>query len=167
MPKMKLWYQILQQQEGYENLDVVAEFLEVWINTRRPQAIDPGELAGVIDVLYDCAPAGTEWVTILARPQELADYITVYMKDDNDGGAMMKGRDNKLSAKYKEWLQRGHQPPPILLAGAENDEGTERGIMLIDGRHRIHAAIAAGLQTIKAYIPKDHLSYMDAAELAS
>lgn len=164
---MKLWYQLLQHPSGYENLDVVAEFLEVWINTRRPQAIHPGELAGVIDVLYDCAPPGTEWVTILLRPQELASYITIYMKDDDDGGAMMKGRDTKLSAKYKEWLQRGHEPPPILVAGAANDDGTERGIMLIDGRHRIHAAIAAGLTTIKAYIPKDHLPYLKDAELAS
>lgn len=164
---MKLWYQLLQHPSGYENLDVVAEFLEVWLRTRRLQGIDPGELAGVIDVLYDCAPAGTEWVTILLRPQELARYITVYMKDEDDGGAMMKGRDTKLSTKYKEWLQRGHEPPPILVAGAENDDGTERGIMLIDGRHRIYASIAAGMTTIKAYIPKEHLPYLQDAELAS
>jgi hypothetical protein len=162
---MRLWYRLLSDPAGYENMDVVAEFLETWLTTRRTKAISSGELAGVIDVLYDCAPPGTEWSTVEMRPDQLASYITTYMKDEADGGAMMKGRDEKLSSKYREWIEHGHQPPPILIAGAEDPRDGSRGIMLIDGRHRIFASIEAGLKTIKAYIPTEHLPLLNDAEL--
>lgn len=163
MPK-KLWYQEIPDPSGYESLDVVAEFLAIWLNTRLQHAIDPGELAGVIDVLYDCAPPGTIWTTLEVRPDEMAKYITTYMKDDGEGGDMMKGRDEKLSAKYKEWIEKGHEPPPILLSGVTDEDGS-RGIMLIDGRHRIFSAIDAGLKTIKAYLPIEQVECMKDAEL--
>jgi hypothetical protein len=161
---MPLWYRRVRRPEK-ENIDLVAEFLDVWLATRKLGSIDPGELAGVIDVLYDMAPPGTKWALLEVRPHELAAYINVYMRDDQSGGEMMKSADHSLKNTYVGWIRKGHQPPPIMISGVIDEEDGDKGILLIDGRHRIHAAVEAGLATIQAYLPVEHIPFMDEAVL--
>ena len=161
---MPLWYRRLIAPEK-ESIDLVAEFLDVWLATRKPGAIDPGELAGVVDVMYELVPSGTKWALLEVRPDELARYITVYMRDNEPGGAMMKKGDHSLKSTYVAWIKKGHEPPPIMIAGVEDEDDGTRGIMLIDGRHRIHAMLAAEMPTMKAYLPVEPLPFMDEAVL--
>jgi uncharacterized ParB-like nuclease family protein len=159
---MPLWYRRLRRQP-IENIDLVAEFLETWLVTRMAETIDPGELAGVIDVLYEMAPSGTMWAIIEIRPHELARYITTYVRDGEEVGTMMSTEDNTLRDTYASWIRKGHETPPIIIAGVVDEDDGGKGIMLIDGRHRIHAAVAAGKETILAYIPVEHLPMMKEA----
>lgn len=161
---MPLWYRRLRGPEK-ENIDLVAEFLDVWLATRKAGSIDPGELAGVIDVMYDMAPPGTKWALLEVRPHELARYINVYMRDDRSGGEMMKSADHTLKSTYVGWIKKGHAPPPIMISGVIDESDGESGVLLIDGRHRIYAAIDAGMTAIKAYLPVKHIPFMDKAVL--
>jgi hypothetical protein len=161
---MALWYRVIED-NNYGTMDLVAEFLDVWLQTRKAQDIDPGELAGVIDVVYDIEPTPGSWILIAVKPQELRRYISTYIRSDGTTGDMMQPKDVSLAKEYVKLLRRGHEPPPIIIAGAEDpDDGTE-GVTLIDGRHRIHAAAMAKLKEIQAYIPKEDLPMMKKAEL--
>lgn len=159
---MALWYKRVNN-ETYETMDLVAEFLDIWFQTRKSEDIDPGELAGVIDSLYECQPPPGEWILIEAKPTELRDYITVYVDPDGKEKKMMARKDTKLMKQYVKLLTKGYEPTPIMIAGAIDEETGEHGIVLIDGRHRIFAAIENSVETIQAYIPKEDLSKMDAA----
>lgn len=163
---MGLWYRRIDD-KAYQTMDLVTEFLDIWIQTRKPQDIDTDELAGVIDVMYDFAPVPGQWVTIEVRPKELQQYINVYINHEGKAKPMMSNKDKALTAKYVALLQRGFDPTPIIIAGAtDQDEKTgEQGIVLLDGRHRIHSFIAAGRQTCLAYIPLEDVPKMDAAIL--
>ena len=158
---MPLFHRIVDK-KAYETMDLVTEFLDIWIQTRKSPDIDTDELAGVIDVLYDFQPVPGKWVVVEVRPKELAQYINVYVNHRGEEKPMMSAKDNKLSAKYVELLSKGYEPTPIMIAGAteKNDQG-EHGIVLIDGRHRIYAFIKAEHETCLAYIP-----YKDVPKLA-
>jgi hypothetical protein len=69
----------------------------------------------------------------------------------------MQGHDWSLTNRYKQLLQKGFEPTPIFISGAEDDQTGEKGIILIDGRHRIYAAAEEGRTEIQAYIPKRDL----------
>ena len=86
-------------------------------------------------------------------PNELLDYLELPMKHEDWGraamyGAMMQGA--------------GKEAPPIILVGAEKDG--VKGIALLDGRRRIHAAAIAAKATVEAYLPVDHLGMMNEAQ---
>ena len=49
---MALWYKLVTD-KTYETADIVTEFLDIWLQTRKAEDIDPGELAGVIDTIYE------------------------------------------------------------------------------------------------------------------
>jgi hypothetical protein len=161
---MGLWFRKLEDND-YATIDLVAEFIDIWLQTRRPEDIDPGELAGVIDVIYDIEPVPGQWTLIAVRPDELKRYIRTYIRSDGTTGDMMRPRDVSLAKEYVKLLRRGHEPPPIIIAGAEDPDTKTEGITLIDGRHRIHAAAMAGLKELPAYIPKDAIPMMEKAEL--
>lgn len=160
-------YHRLVDKKAYETMDLVTEFLDIWIQTRKPKDIDTDELAGVIDVMYEFQPVPGKWVVIEVKPKELAQYINVYINDKGQEKPMMSARDNKLSAKYVELLKKGYEPTPIMIAGAteKNKETGEHGIVLIDGRHRIYSFIEANHETCLAYIPHKDLPKMAMAKL--
>jgi len=160
-------YHRLVDKKTFETMDLVTEFIDIWIQTRKPKDIDTDELAGVIDVMYDFQPSPGKWVIIEVKPQELAQYINVYINDKGEEKPMMSAKDNRLSGKYVELLKKGYEPTPIMIAGAtEKNEATgEHGIVLIDGRHRIYAFIEAKHETCLAYIPYNDLPKMAAAQL--
>jgi hypothetical protein len=162
---MPLFHRIVDK-KVYETMDLVTEFLDIWIQTRKPKDIDTDELAGVIDVLYDFQPSPGRWVVIEVKPKELAQYINIYINHRGEEKPMMSSRDNKLSAKYVELLKKGYEPTPIMIAGAteKNDDG-EYGIVLIDGRHRIYSFIEAEHETCLAYIPYKDVPKMAMASL--
>jgi hypothetical protein len=162
---MPLFHRIVDR-KVYETMDLVTEFLDIWIQTRKPKDIDTDELAGVIDVLYDFQPSPGRWVVIEVKPKELAQYINIYINHRGEEKPMMSSRDNKLSAKYVELLKKGYEPTPIMIAGAteKNDDG-EYGIVLIDGRHRIYSFIEAEHETCLAYIPYKDVPKMAMAKL--
>jgi hypothetical protein len=145
-------------------MELVAEFLDVWLQTRKAEDIDPDELSGVIDFIYEVQPPPGRWALIEVRPRELKDYITVYVRSNGQEQSMMKQGDWKLSKRYVELLKKGYEPTPIILAGAEDPDSHERGITLIDGRHRIYAADEAGIDSIMAYLPAKHLPMMKEAK---
>jgi hypothetical protein len=161
---MGLWYRTIDDSD-FATIDLVAEFLDIWLQTRKPEDIDPGELAGVIDVLYDIEGVPGHWVLIAVRPKELKRYISTYIRSDGTTGTMMQDSDVSLSKEYVRLLKKGHEPPPIMLAGAEDPDTGAQGVTLIDGRHRIYAAVMAKLKEIPAYIPKEDLPMMEKAEL--
>lgn len=161
---MPLWYG-RKNHKTFNNMDLISEFLDIWLQTRKNPDIDPGELAGVIDTIYDYQPSPGKWILIDVKPAELKQYITTYVGPDGKERKMIRQKDVKLSSAYIDLIQKGHLPTPIFIAGVEDpDDGTE-GIVLLDGRHRIHSAVEAGLQTIEAYLPHGHLPCMDAAKL--
>jgi len=171
MPKeindMGLWYRIETENKDtvFETCDLVGEFLDIWLQTRKAEDIDASELAGVIDVLYDFQPVPGKWVLIEVRPKELARYISTYVNAKGQRKKMMKGKDVKLSKAYVKLLKKKYEPTPIMLAGIADEVTGEDGVVLIDGRHRIFAAVEAGIPTILAYINKDGLEKMDKAKL--
>jgi len=164
---MGLWYKRDKANENttFETADLVSEFLDIWLQTRKNEDIDPKELAGVIDVLYDFQPVPGKWVLIEVRPKELARYISTYVNAEGKSKKMMSKRDKKLSTSYVRLLKKGFEPTPIMIAGIQDEVTKEDGIVLIDGRHRIFAAVAAGVDTLLAYINKDGLDKMDKAVL--
>ena len=211
---MALWYRLVTD-ETYKTIDIVTEFLDIWLQTRRAEDIDPGELAGVIDAIYefqeysasgklgvyetteamDAAsdileiwlqtrksedidprelakmvdaiylPQNTSaspgcWALIEVRPTEIRDYITVYVDSDGRQKKMMAQKDERLMSQYVKLLAKGYEPTPIIIAGAVDDDSGEEGIVLLDGRHRTYAAISNGVSIIRAYIPKADLPKM-------
>jgi len=155
---MGLWYRRTEN-TVYETVHLVDEFLHIWFSTRREtKFIRANELAGVIDMLYEVDPAPGQWVIVEVRPQELKKYISVYRKERPQGGKatetknMMQDHDWTLTRRYKQLLDKGFEPTPIFLSGAESDDG-EKGIMLVDGRHRIYSAAEQGHTMMLAYIP--------------
>lgn len=161
---MALWYRIIDN-KSFESMDLVNEFLDIWLQTRKNEDIDPGELAGVIDTIYEFQPSPGDWILIEVRPSEISAYITIYVTADGKEKEMMARKDFKLRDQYVKLIQKGYDPTPIIIAGATDDDTGEQGIVLLDGRHRTHAAIAAGVQTIQAYIPRQDLPKMDAATI--
>jgi len=162
---MPLYHKIVDK-KSYQTMDLITEFLDIWIQTRKSKDIDTDELAGVIDVLYDFQPTPGRWVVIEVKPKELAQYINVYIDHRGREKPMMSARDNKLSAKYVELLKKNYEPTPIMIAGAtEKGDNGEYGIVLIDGRHRIYSFIEAGHETCLAYIPYNDLPKMAMAHL--
>lgn len=149
---MPLWFRSINY-NNYSTIDLVNEFLDIWLQTRRSQDIHPGELAGVIEVLYEIQPSPGSWRLVEVRPHELKRYIRVYIRSDGSRAPMMRQRDQKLSLEYQKLLKKGYKPTPIMLAGSQNEDGGEEGIMLIDGRHRIHSTADLEIPTIEAYIP--------------
>jgi hypothetical protein len=140
--------------------------LDIWLQTRKAEDIDTDELAGVIDVMYDFQPVPGEWVTVEVKPKELQQYINVYIDADGKAKKMMAKKDTALMKKYVALLKKGFEPTPIIIAGAtDQDDSGEEGIVLIDGRHRIHAFIDAGIEKCLAYIPLEDLPKMDKAVL--
>jgi hypothetical protein len=160
---MPLWYRKINS-NNYSTIDLVAEFLDIWLQTRRSEDISPEELAGVIDVMYDVQTPPGNWSLIEVRPGELRNYIQVYIKPDGRHAPMMSKRDEKLSGEYKNLLQKGYKPTPIIIAGTEGDN-REEGIFLIDGRHRIHSAADLGIQKMEAYIPTKQINTLRKARL--
>jgi hypothetical protein len=160
---MALWYKLIDTGH-HESMDLVSEFLDIWLQTRKNEAIDPDELAGVIDVIYECQPSPGDWVLIEVRPSEIASYISSYVNSKGEEKAMMAMKDYKLRDKYVNLLNRGYKPTPIIITGATEDTG-EQGIGLIDGRHRIHSYVAAGIESIEAYIPRLDLPKLQHAVL--
>ncbi|HUV13232.1 MAG TPA: hypothetical protein VMY18_06290, partial [Acidobacteriota bacterium] len=162
---MGLWYKIEEDNEGqdFETADLVVEFLDIWLQTRKLEDIDPKELGGVIDVLYDFEPVPGKWILIEVRAAEMAKYISTYINARGESKVMMQEKDKKLSNAYVKLLKKGYEPTPIMIAGIVDEVSGEEGIVLIDGRHRIHAAIAAGVTILKAYINKSGLEKMDKA----
>lgn len=161
---MALWYKPIDM-SGHESMDLVNEFLDIWLQTRKNEDIDPGELAGVIDTIYEFQPSPGDWVLIEVKPSEISAYITIYVTADGKEKEMMARKDFKLRDQYVKLLQKGYDPTPIIIAGATDEDTGEQGIVLLDGRHRTHAAIAAGVHTIQAYIPRTDLPKMDAATI--
>jgi len=159
---MGLWYRRIDDRV-FQTMDLVPEFLDIWLQTRRPQDIKTDNIAGVIDALYDFQPVPGQWIVIEARPKELGNYINVYINAEGKKRPMMRARDTALSQKYVQLLEKGYEPTPIMIAGAGDKQTGEEGIVLIDGRHRIFSAIAAGRETILAYIPLQDLPKMDKA----
>lgn len=164
---MGLWHHIDPRGTNatFETIDLVGEFLDIWLQTRKSEDIDPGELAGVIDVLYDFQPSPGEWILIEVRPKELAEYISVYITAKGERKKMMSKKDKKLSASYVKLFKKGHEPTPIMLGGIADSVTGEEGVVLIDGRHRIFAAIDANVPTLPAYINKNGLKYLKAAKM--
>lgn len=164
---MALWYRIDKQNKDtvFETSELVMEFLDIWFQTRKAEDIDASELAGVIDVLYDFQPVPGEWVLIEVRPEELARYISTYVNAKGQRKEMMKDKDVKLSKAYVKLLKKKYEPTPIMLAGISDEVTGEDGVVLIDGRHRIYAAVEAKIPKILAYINKDGLEKMDKAIL--
>lgn len=160
---MALWYKLIDTTK-HESMDLVSEFLDIWLQTRKNEGIDPDELAGVIDAIYEFQPSPGDWVLVEVRPQEIAAYISIYVNSKGEEKEMMRQKDFKLRDQYVKLLQKGYDPTPIIITGATDDSG-EQGIALLDGRHRTHAAIAAGLNTIEAYIPRLDLPKLEAAVL--
>ena len=160
---MALWYKLIDTKK-HESIDLVSEFLDIWLQTRKNEAIDPGELAGVIDAIYEFQPSPGDWVLVEVKPREIAAYISIYVNSRGEEKEMMRQKDYKLRDKYVTLLQRGYTPTPIIITGATDDSG-EQGIALLDGRHRTHAAITAGVETIEAYIPRLDLPRLAAAIL--
>jgi hypothetical protein len=159
---MALWYKLLTD-ETYETMDIIAEFLDIWLQTRKSEDIDPGELAGVIDTVYEFESSSGLWSLIEVRPTEIRDYITVYVDANGKQKKMMAQKDERLMRQYVKLLTKGHEPTPIMIAGAVDDDTKEEGIVLLDGRHRTYAAIANNVAKIKAYIPKEDLPKMEKA----
>ena len=164
---MGLWYRQEAANKGtvFETAELVMEFLDIWLQTRKNEDIDPQELAGVIDVLYDFQPVPGKWILIETKPQELAKYIATYINAAGERREMMQQKDQALSREYVNLLKKGFEPTPIMIAGITDDVTGEDGIVLIDGRHRIFAAVDAGIDTIKAYINQDGVAMMDKATL--
>jgi phosphoglycolate phosphatase-like HAD superfamily hydrolase len=164
---MGLWYRIEPENKGktFETCDLIEEFLDIWLQTRKAEDIDASELAGVIDVLYDFQPVPGHWVLIEVRPKELARYISTYVNAKGQRKKMMEDKDVRLSKAYVKLLKKKYEPTPIMIAGISDEVTGEDGIVLIDGRHRIHAAVAAKIPTILAYINKSGLDKMDKATL--
>ena len=161
---MPLWYKRVSK-ETFESIDLVAEFLDIWLQTRKSESIDPGELAGVIDTIYEFQPTPGKWILIEVKPTEIGDYITTYVNARGKEKKMMAKKDTKLTKQYVKLLDQGFDPTPIMIAGASDEETGEQGIALIDGRHRTYAAIENKIATIQAYIPEVDLPKMDAAIL--
>jgi hypothetical protein len=161
---MALWYKLVTK-ETFETMDIIAEFLDIWLQTRKSEDIDPGELAGVIDTVYEFAPSPGCWSLIEVRPTEIRDYITVYVDANGKQKKMMAKKDEKLTRQYVKLLTKGHEPTPIIISGATDDDTKEEGIVLLDGRHRTYAAIASGILTIQAYIPTEDLPKMAKATI--
>ena len=164
---MGLWYKRDKANEDttFETADLVSEFLDIWLQTRKNEDIDPKELAGVIDVLYDFQPVPGKWVLIEVRPKELARYISTYVDAQGRQKKMMSKKDKKLSKAYVRLLKKGFEPTPLMIAGIKDSVTNEEGIVLIDGRHRIFAAIEAGVDTLLAYINEEGLDKMDKATI--
>jgi hypothetical protein len=164
---MGLWYRRERANKDtvFETADLVMEFLDIWLQTRKNEDIDPQELAGVIDVLYDFQPVPGKWVLIEVKPKELAEYIATYINAEGERREMMQKKDVALSREYVKLLKKGFEPTPIMIAGIKDEVTGEDGIVLIDGRHRIFASIDADIDIIKAYINKDGLKMMDKATL--
>lgn len=164
---MGLWHKHDEANKDtvFETADLVDEFLDIWLQTRKNEDIDPKELAGVIDVLYDFQPVPGKWVLIEVRPRELASYISTYVNAKGRTKQMMSKDDTTLSSAYVGLFKKGFEPTPIMIAGIDDEVTGEEGIVLIDGRHRIFAAIEAGVETLLAYINKDGLGKMDKATL--
>jgi len=160
---MALWYKLINTKK-HESMDLVSEFLDIWLQTRKIDDIDNDELAGVIDAIYEFQPSPGDWVLIEVRPQEIASYISVYVNSRGQEKEMMRQKDYRLRDQYVNLLKKGYNPTPIIITGATDDSG-EQGIALLDGRHRTHAAIAAGLTSIEAYIPRLDLPKLEAAIL--
>ena len=164
---MGLWYRIDPENEGatFETIDLVGEFLDIWLQTRKAEDIDPGELAGVIDVLYDFQPTPGKWILIEMRPTEMAEYISTYITAKGKYKEMMTKKDHKLSNAYAKLFKKKYEPTPIMLAGVVDAVTGEEGVVLIDGRHRIHAAVQAKIPTILAYINKNGLEHLEKASI--
>jgi hypothetical protein len=164
---MGLWYRIDPENENttFETIDLVCEFIDIWLQTRKAKDIDPRELSGVIDVLYDFQPVPGEWVLVEIRPAELAQYITTYINDKGTRQQMMQEKDHKLSNAYVKLFKKKYQPTPLIIAGVADEVTGEEGIVLIDGRHRTFAAIKAGVPTLLAYINKSGLEMLDKAKI--
>ena len=163
---MGLWYKIVDEDDDeFETAELVVEFLDIWLQTRKLEDIDPQELAGVIDVLYDFEPVPGKWTLIEVKPKEIAKYISTYVNAKGEKKEMMQSKDKKLSQAYVRLLKKGYEPTPIMIAGIEDEVTGEEGIVLIDGRHRIHAAVEADIPIIKAYINNHGLEKMDKAVL--
>jgi len=161
---MALWYKLVTK-ETFETMDIIAEFLDIWLQTRKSEDINPGELAGVIDTVYEFAPSPGCWSLIEVRPTEIRDYITVYVDANGKQKKMMAKKDEKLTQQYVKLYAKGHEPTPIIISGAVDDDTKEEGIVLLDGRHRTYAAIASGIGTIQAYIPTEDLPKMAKATI--
>ncbi len=164
---MGLWYKRDKANKAviFETADLVMEFVDIWLQTRKNEDIDPQELAGVIDVLYDFQPVPGKWVLIDVKPRELAAYISTYVNAKGEKRQMMQQKDKALSRQYVSLLKKGYEPTPLMIAGINDSVTGEPGIVLIDGRHRIYAAIAADVEKLKAYINLDGLEMMDKATL--
>lgn len=162
---MGLWYRLepTNKDTSFETIDLVGEFLDIWLQTRKSEDIDAGELAGVIDTLYDFQPTPGKWVLIEVKPTELAKYISVYVTAEGERKQMMSKKDHKLSESYVKLFKKKYEPTPIMLAGIVDEVTGEQGIVLLDGRHRIYAAIKAKIPTLLAYINADGIEHLEKA----
>lgn len=164
---MGLWYRIDPENKDttFQTIDLVGEFIDIWLQTRKAEDIDSGELAGVIDVLYDFQPVPGQWILIEVKPEELVKYIATYVTAKGERKQMMQNKDHKLSNAYVKLLKKNYEATPIMIAGIADGVTGEEGVILIDGRHRIYAAVKAGLPTMFAYINRDGLEMMDKAKM--
>ena len=162
----------------YDTMDVVSDFIDIWLQTREAEDIDSDELAGVIEGIYQGEGEDRKWMVVYLKPEELRDYIKYYVHSDrssDDSGEekdgenrpMMADYDHKLSAEYVKLIKEGYDSPPIIVSGAEDEETDPpvRGLYLIDGRHRIYAACDADVKKITAYIPVEYFTYLKEAKL--
>jgi hypothetical protein len=150
----------------YTTMQLVDEFIDIWLQTRKPEDIDCGELAGVIDVLYETQPSPGGWVLVRMDPQQLKDHIREYIRDDGTRAPMMRKRDVAFAKAYVGLMTKGHESTPIMVMGAENPKTGEKGLALIDGRHRIHAHVMAKRPEILVYIPADDVRFLEETDLA-
>ena len=157
---MAFWYERIDD-SVLTTMELVHEFIDIWLQTRKTEDLDAGEMAGVIDVLYEFQPSPGGWICVRMNPQELKDHIREYIRADGTRAKMMSKRDLAFAKAYVGLMNKGHEPTPIMIAGAENPTTKEKGITLIDGRHRIHASVIGKRPEILVYIPEDDLRFLD------
>ena len=146
-------------------IDLVAQLWEMWAHPPSGGKIDPDELAGVVDLLYDNIPSSEcqysdkkdTWTLVELYVEPLKKYLV--------RGMGMETEDWKRSNEYSKKNLRGFEIPPIFLSGGVgNYKGkTIGGIALLDGRHRIFGAIRSKTETIPAFIPASQLPFLKAA----
>lgn len=151
---MPIWY---ERKAGEPRMtgEVVGDLLELWVLavSRQEPTHKPEDIAGIIDLMYEVEPVPGKWVLVAASTSQLLRHIDLPMQED----------DWRRAAMYGARLQaEGGTSPPIILVGAE--DGEARGIALLDGRRRIHAAAIAAAETVEAWVPEQHLGMLSESE---
>lgn len=131
--------------------EVVGDLLEAWAGSfdTKEAAHKAEDVAGIIDLMYEVQPVPGAWARVKVSTSQLLEHLQLPMESSDWGKAAMYGA--RLQAESEK-------PPPIILVGAEEDG--RRGLALLDGRRRIHAASIAGKDRIEAWVPEEHLGVM-------